>query len=99
VAKLKITKTVHFGEYIQSGENLSCEKAGDERYCFQVCEDKGKFEPWFVTPETDLSDVPSEILREMDYEMSYCGETDERDAKFSETRKHIQRTMSQRSPS
>ena len=59
----------------------------------------GEFEPWFVTPETDLSGVPLELLEQMDTQMYYCGETDERDAKFSETRKHIQRVMSQRSPS
>ena len=56
-------------------------------------EDGREYEPWTVTPETDLSVVPLGILREMDYEMSYCGETDERDAKFSKTRKHIQREM------
>jgi hypothetical protein len=53
-----------------------------------------------VTPQTDLSDVPLEILEEMDNQMYYCGECEEtRDAKFSETRKHVQRTISQRSPS
>jgi hypothetical protein len=100
--KLKITKTVHYGKYVQSGENLSCEKVGDERYRFQVCDEgppRREFEPWFVTPETDLSEVPLEVLEQMDTQMYYCGETDERDAKFSETRKHIQRAMSQRSPS
>jgi hypothetical protein len=102
-AKLRIVQGLHYGNYVQSGENLYCEKSGDERYCFRVC-DQGppgrEYEPWFVTPETDLSEVPSEILQEMDYQMSYCGECDEtRDAKFSETRKHIQRAIAKRSPS
>ncbi len=53
-----------------------------------------------MTPETDLSEVPLDVLEQMDYRMSYCGETEEtRDAKFSETRKHVQRAISQRSPS
>jgi len=43
--------------------------------------------------------VPLEILEQMDVQMYYCGETDVRDAKFSETRKHVQRTISRRSPS
>ena len=99
--RLKIIKAVHYGKYVQSGENLYCDKAGDEVYRFQVREDGQEYEPWFVTPETDLSEVPSEILQEMDYQMSYCGEGDgdDRDAKFSETRKHIQAAMQQRSPS
>ncbi len=99
--KLKITKTVHYGKYVQSGENLSCEKAGHEQYRFQVCDEgppRREFEPWTVTSETDLSAVPPEILEQMDVQMYYCGETDERDAKFYETRKHIQRAISQRSP-
>jgi hypothetical protein len=29
-------------------------------------------------------------------EMYYCGETDERDAKFSETRKHVQEAIRER---
>ena len=102
--RLKIIKEVHYGKYVQSGENLNCDKAGDERYRFQVCEEgppRREYEPWFVTPETDLSEVSSEILQEMDYQMSYCGESDGelRDAKFSETRKHVQRAMAKRSPS
>ena len=84
-ANPKITKSVHYGNYIQSGENLSCERAGDERYRFQVREEGRAYEPWIVTPETDLSEVPTDVLEEMDAEMYYCGETDERDAKFSET--------------
>ena len=93
VAKLKIIKAVHYGKYIQSGENLICEMAGHERYRFQAREDGRKYKPWTVTPATDLTDVPMNILEHMDAEMYYCGETDERDAKFSETRKHIQRTI------
>ena len=84
--RLKIIKSVHYGKYVQSGENLSCDKAGEEIYRFQVCDQAPpwrKYEPWFVTPKTDLSEVPLEILEHMDAEMSYCGETDERDAKFS----------------
>ena len=104
MSRLKIVKGLHYGDYVQSGENLSCEKAGDERYRFQVRDQtppRREYEPWFVTPETDLSEVPSEILQEMDYQMSYCGECDDesRDAKFSETRKHIQWAIAKRSPS
>jgi len=100
MARQKIVKGLHYGDYVQSGENLSCEKAGEEQYRFQVREAGREFEPWLVTPDTDLSDVPSEILEEMDNQMSCCVETEEtRDAKFSETRKHIQRAISQRSPS
>jgi hypothetical protein len=103
-ARLKIIKTVHYGKYVQSGANLSCVKTGDEQYRFQVCDEgppRHEYEPWTVAPETDLSEVPLDILQEMDYQMSYCGESDgdDRDAKFSETRKHIQWMMSQRSPS
>ena len=103
-AKLRIVQGLHYGDYVQSGENLYCEKAGDEQYRFQVRDQTPpwrEYEPWFVTPEADLSEVPLDILEQMDVQMSYCGEGDgdDRDAKFSETRKHIQRTMSQRSPS
>jgi len=103
MARLKIVKGLHYGDCVQSGENLYCEKAGDEQYRFQVC-DEGppcrQYEPWMVTPETDLSELSLEILEQMDVQMSYCGECEEtRDAKFSETRKHVQRTISQRSPS
>jgi hypothetical protein len=94
--ELKIIQAVHYGKHIQSGENLYCEKAGDEQYRFVVHEDGREYEPWTVTPETDLSTVPLDILAEMDAEMSYCGETDDRAAKFSETRKHIQREMRER---
>jgi len=98
--KLKIVKGIHYGDYVQSGENLSCEKAGDELYRFQVCEKGREYEPWIVTPATDLSEVPLDILEQMDHQMSYCGECEAtRDAKFSETRKHVQRTISRRSPS
>ena len=101
---LKVVKGLHYGDYVQSGENLSCEKVGDEQYRFQVCDQgppRRDYEPWIMTPQTDLSDVPSEILQEIDYQMSYCGEGDgdDRDAKFSETRKHVQRTIGERSPS
>ena len=103
MARLNIVQGLHYGDYIQSGENLYCEKAGEERYRFRVCDQVPPcrtYEPWIITPRTDLSGVPSEILQEMDYQMSYCGETDERDAKFSETRKHVQRAMEERgSPS
>jgi hypothetical protein len=101
MTRLNIIKGIHYGDYIQSAENLRCNKAGLDRYQFQVC-DEGpplrKYKPWFVTPETDLSDVPVEILEEMDNEMYYCGECDgeTRDAKFSETRKHIQRVIEER---
>jgi hypothetical protein len=104
-ARLEIVQGRHYGKYVQSGENLDCAKAGDEQYRFQVC-DQGPpcrtYEPWVVTPETDLSGVPSEVLQEMDYQMSYCGECDDdesRETKFSRTRKHIQRAISQRMPS
>jgi hypothetical protein len=101
---LEIVQGFHYGDYVQSGENLYCEKAGDERYRFQVRDQTPpwrEYEPWFVTPEADLSDVATEILQEMDCQMSYCGECDDesRDAKFSETRKHVQRTIGERSPS
>ncbi len=100
MTKLKIVKGLHYGNYVQSGENLSCEKVGDEQYRFQVGEKGREYEPWTVTPSTDLSAVPSEMLQEMDHQMSYCGESEEmRDAKFSETRKHVQWAISQRSPS
>lgn len=99
-ARLRIVQGIHYGDYVQSGENLSCEKVGDEQYRFQVHEKRHEYEPWIVTPGTDLSDLPIEILEQMDQQMSYCGEVEEtRDAKFSETRKHIQRTMNERSPS
>ncbi len=103
-ARLEIVQGFHYGDYVQSGENLCCEKAGDERYRFRVCDQtppRREYEPWFVTPEADLSEVPLDILEQMDYQMSYCGEGDgdDRDAKFSETRRHIQRTIGERSPS
>ena len=60
-AKPKITKSVHYGNYIQSGENLSCEKAGDERYRFQVREKGRAYEPWIVTPETEHERVDCTI--------------------------------------
>ena len=93
MTRLKIIKTVHYGRYVQSAENLICEMAGHERYRFQVREDGRQYKPWIVTPATDLTYVPMNILEHMDAEMYYCGETDEKDAKFSETRKHIQRTI------
>ena len=51
-----------------------------------------------MIPTTDLSDVPVDILGEMDNEMYYCGECDGeiRAAKFAETRKHIQRVIGER---
>jgi hypothetical protein len=103
MARLRIVKGLHYGDYVQSGENLSCEKTGDEVYRFQVRDERPpcrEYEPWTVTPETDLSEVPLDLLAEMDTQMYYCGETEElRDAKFSETRKHVQREMALRSPS
>jgi hypothetical protein len=95
MTRLKIIKTVHYGKYVQSGENLYCDKTGDDQYRFRVCEDGREYEPWTVTPETDLSEVPLEILEEMDTQMYYCGECDDesRDAKFSKTRKHIQQRI------
>jgi hypothetical protein len=101
MTRLNIIKGIHYGDYIQSAENLRCNKAGLDRYQFQVC-DQGpplrKYKSWIVTPETDLSDVPLEILEEMDNQMYYCGEGDDesRDAKFSVTRKHIQRVIEER---
>ena len=104
-ARLEIVQGRHYGDYIQSGENLYCETAGEEQYRFRVCDQsppRRKYEPWFVTPETDLSGVPLDILEQMDTQMYYCGECDDdesRATKFSETRKHIQRAMAERSPS
>ena len=98
--RLEIVQGRHYGKYVQSGENLNCDKTGEEEYRFQVREDGREYEPWTVTPETDLSGVPLETLEQMDAQMYYCGETDERDAKFSQTRKHIQGEMDgRRSPS
>ena len=37
--------------------------------------DPREYEPWIVTPETDLSDVPLDVLEQMDGQMYYCGET------------------------
>lgn len=81
-------------------ENLNCEKAGSEIYWFQVCDEGRKYKSWIVTPDTDLSGVPLQILEEMDNQMYYCGEGDDesRDAKFSVTRKHIQRVIEEREP-
>jgi hypothetical protein len=94
---LKIIKTVHFGDYIQSAENLFCKKVTYEIYCFQVCEHGHKYKPWIVTPDTDLSDVSLRILEEMDTQMYYCGESEETwDAKSSATRRHIQRAIEER---
>ncbi len=62
MTRLKIIKTVHYGRYVQSAENLICEMAGHERYRFQVREDGRQYKPWIVTPTTDLTDVPMNIL-------------------------------------
>ena len=37
-ARLKVVQGLHYGKYVQSGENLSCVKTGDEQYRFQVCD-------------------------------------------------------------
>lgn len=103
--RLEIVQGWHYGDYVQSGENLYCDKAGEEVYRFRVCDQSppySKYEPWFVTPETDLSAVSLKILEEMDTQMYYCGECDDdesRETKFSRTRKHIQGAISQRTPS
>jgi len=90
MSKLVLEQGRHFGKYIQSGENLEITPiAGEEGYSFQVV----GYEAFTINPETDLSHVTYDILKEFDTQMSYCGESDDneiRGAKFSTTRHHIQ---------
>ena len=49
--RLTITRTVHYGDDVQSAGNLSCERAGRERYRFRVRDREPpwrKYEPWVV---------------------------------------------------
>jgi len=39
MTRLNIIKGIHYGDYIQSAENLRCNKAGLDRYQFQVCDE------------------------------------------------------------
>ena len=89
----------------RAARTCDCEKAGDERYRFQGYVTRTP-PVQSTSPGRHARDRPvrkcrSDILEQMDYQMSYCGEGDgdDRDAKFSETRRHIQRTIGERSPS
>ena len=100
MTRLNIIKGIHYGDYIQSAENLIAirlDRTGISSR-FATGDLPAQVQAMVRGPETDLSDVPVEILEEMDNEMYYCGECDgeTRDAKFSETRKHIQRVIEER---
>lgn len=89
----------NFGQYVQSGENLSVTHLEDEVYEFKVIKWKkyptviaGYYDPIIVTPETDLSKISLKILEEFDIQMSYEGDSDDdwvRVAKISKTRDNI----------
>lgn len=93
MAQLRIEQGRHYGDYIQSCENLNVKQILDEVYEFQVIDYSKSYESFVITPHTDLSGISASILEQLDTQMYMCGESDdydERDAKFSKTRKHIQ---------
>jgi hypothetical protein len=99
-SKLTLINGRHYHSYIQSGENIRVDRIADEVYEFKIIvwnkypkSVKNYCESFQINPETDLSEVSTEILEELAIEMGYCGEVDNdwiRGAKFSKTRKHIQ---------
>ena len=111
MGRLIIKKGIHYTKYIQSAENLQIDQLAEEVYQFTVVDhanylpEKGildgatSHKPFIITPQTDLQGIPTDILEELGWQMSYEGECDDyqrRAAKFSKTRHHIQDTIAER---
>lgn len=87
-----------------SGEDLNCQRIGTETYLFTV--DGYPDYRLVVDDRFDFAGIDTDSLSEMDIQMSYNGEMDctclneplcEREAKFSKTRKRIQKEIDRRS--
>jgi hypothetical protein len=98
--KVEFVKGLHYGEYVQSNENITVTCLGKETYQFQIQdwdEDTEEiiksYQPVIITPNSDLNAVEQDILFELDTQMYYEGEKCTKEgltAKRSKTREHIQ---------
>ena len=107
--KLEIKKGIHYSNYIQSAENIKVRRIAENQikncedgYVFQIVNEwydyhsglaKSLGKPFVITSSTDLSKIDKSILEQLELQLCYEGETDNKSvryAKFSQTRENIQ---------
>lgn len=96
---------------VTAADNLACFPVADQdAYQFFVTEvsappfpeyDPGVsiYEPILMTPQTDMTGIPTDLLREMAEQLRLSGESGRgwgKDAKFSGTRDHIETELRER---
>lgn len=95
---LRLQRGIHYGDYVQSGENIYVRRLGNaDAYEFTIEDERrsgrrDRYKSFRISPDSDLSLVDPNILDELSIEMGYCGESEDdnyRYAKFSQTRAHI----------
>jgi len=97
VSKVEFIKGRHYGDHVQSTENIFVTCLGKEIYQFQIKdqEESGEikeYEPIVITPQTDLSSIDESVLEEFDMQMYYeaeSGTPEGATAKHSKVRQHI----------